>query len=159
MTFTYDAGSGLPLDEVREMIGDVRIDDPFLADETIQLQMTRYPNLAWVASRCAAMIGADLARLVDSKSGGTDNKDSQRYAAFMKLSAYWRMQALRSGSGIIPYAGGLSLDEKEERRENPDLVPPDFFRQMQQNPGAGYRTSLPVQSDLLGDDPLGEESW
>ena len=125
-----------PLDDLREMIGDTREDDPLLPDQTLVDLIASYPSLELAASRACAKIAADQARLVNHASaGGVMDADGTRMDKYLRLSLFWRSQSVLGKRTIRPYAGGLSYEEKVDLASDLDVPPPAFRVGMHQHWG------------------------
>ncbi len=124
-TYTYtNAPTATNRDGVRFLVGDTDLDDPFLTDGEIDFLLTQYPSATLAASYAAESIAAILIR--DSGTRFKDIELGRNADSYIALATTLRSRSARSAS---PYAGGLSISEKEDARDDTDLVQPSFTRQ------------------------------
>lgn len=122
MTWTYSGNpAGSDLDQVRFLIGDTDTDDQQLTNEEIAYLLTIYPNPAGAALGAARGLFSKYARYCDQKTGDIDIKYSQRRDAYAAL-----MLQLQLGMAPVPYAGGISVSDKEIDEDDADRVDPAF---------------------------------
>lgn len=147
MTWTYtpaNAGSS-GLSWVRMRVGDTTSGDQLMQDEEIQAILTDVGDKYVAASRSCRQISAWFARRVQKSAGKLSlsaNQASERYA---KLADELLMEA---GLRCIPYAGGISLADKENLADDADRVLPQFYLGQTDVPGVGVPAS--TDGDLLG---------
>lgn len=130
MTWTYNVGLLLtpsnplsPLMQIRRLIGDVLLSDQQLQDEEIIWINSRYSNIYSAAAECCRDIAANFSRQVDLVQGELKNNYSRRAVAYMIMAKDLENRGLR---GVIPYAGGISNEDKFEQATDPDRVTPAF---------------------------------
>lgn len=140
MTFTY-ASSGLSsstLYQVRFLIGDTDSNDGQLQDEEINFLISNEGSVQAAAIAAAESILAELARFVDKTVGPFSESLSQRIAQYEKLIASLRRKQVVSAS---PYAGGISISNKNTRIADADRVRPAFGVGMMNNPQSNFNGS------------------
>lgn len=149
MTFTYNPADLLTsqMMQVRLMIADNNSGDPLLQDEEINFILTLRSALYGACAIACAQIAAKYSRDADSVQGETRTLYSTRSRAFAARVAYFEEQATIFG-GAEPYAGGISIADKERNIVDEDRVPPDFNRGMTDNTNypvspAGNETGIP----------------
>lgn len=153
MTWTYAAAPSTTTpegrrDAVRVLIGDIDTTDQQIADEVIAFCLEQSGNEVYEAGAIAARsLAAKYARLVDTKIEDVETKYSQRRDMYMTLARDLETQAEKYGGSSLgaPIAGGISINEMEAARDNPDRVPAIFEVGQFDNPTFGK--SLP---DELG---------
>ena len=126
-------------DWVRWRVGDVRADDQLVSDEEINAALSDANNDKNLAgAMICERIAADFAReadftIHDASGASRTNALSQRAASYLKLASTLRETA--SGSTTVffaaPYAGGISVGDKETQTEDDDRVAPAFTVGMQ----------------------------
>lgn len=130
MTWTY---SGNPAhsdkDAVRFEIGDTNKDDQLLSDEEIEFALSAETDTYRAAARCCEFLARKFAREADYRLGPMSVSASQRSEAFRKLSILLRQKA----GGGVPYAGGLSKQERITDANSPDLIQGVFKRNLMSN--------------------------
>lgn len=135
MTWTYSSVDlSTSLAQVRLLIGDTDEADQQLSDEEIQFQVTNAAGAFYAAVRCCRMIAAKYARRIDKSVGQFAHSASQKYKQYLDLAASLEVQALSSAS-ITPYAGGISVSEKDTQSNDTDRVQPAFARSWDDYPG------------------------
>lgn len=127
MTWTYDVGklATSPLMQVRRMIGDVLPGEQKMQDEEINYILTQYSNTYSAAAEVCRNLSAQYAMQVDLVTGELKTNHSARSRRFAQLAADLEMRGLR---GALPYAGGISVADKDNVAQDTDRVPPDFNR-------------------------------
>ena len=136
MTWTY---SGDPAtnarDSIRFLIGDTDTNDQLINDEEIawinnQLtgSDTATTALYNAAYRGCVTIASKFSRLADQSVGDLKVSMSQKAKAYREQAAYLLEMAGREGSTPTPYAGGITISDKEVDWDNTGLVRPGFFK-------------------------------
>lgn len=146
MTWTYFSSQVQTSDlyYIRLRIGDNSSGDPLMQDEEIQAVIADVGDRLFAASRCARTIAGLFSRRV-RKSAGRLSLDSQQAAqAYLKLAGELAAEAALKAQ---PYAGGISISDKESQLDNSDRVAPQFFIGQTDLPGEGIVQS---STDLLG---------
>ncbi len=125
------------IDRVRLLIGDPVGGDELLSDEQIALLLEDNGlNRLAAAADAADAIAAVYARRVDVRVGILSSSDSQLSSQFRQLAKDLRARADKlAGGGGVPYAGGLTLADRETRRLDDTLARPAFVR----DPVTAYR--------------------
>lgn len=114
-----------PKDAVRFWTGDTVEAIALLQDEEIEYALTLQPQVKLCAADCLEAIAAKLLQEVDFEVRGELRMDlGQRAARYQSRAQQLRQQASRLGA--IPYAGGISVADKEARDEDADRVRPAF---------------------------------
>lgn len=125
MTWSYSGDpSSSNQDAVRFAIGDTDSADQLITDEEIAYLLTDSTVTAASIAACEAL-AAKFARQVDRSVGNLSLSSSQRAAQFRELAATLRK---RTGYLARPYAGGISVADKEARDADTDRVKPIFTR-------------------------------
>ena len=131
MSWSYSGDPGASdLDEVRFLIGDTDTDDQQLSDEEINYLLTSTGSVQAAALEAARSLWAKYSRMVDQKTGDIDIKYSQRKDAYAAL-----IRQLQLGMLPVPYAGGISEDDKQVDEADSDVVQPAFTRGMMEYDG------------------------
>ena len=112
------------LDAVRFAIGDTDTADQLLSDEEIAYLLTNSTVSAASIAACEAL-AAKFARSVDRTVGSLSLSASQKAKQFRELAATLRRQRAVLAA---PYAGGISVADKDTQRADTDRVKPTFYR-------------------------------
>lgn len=130
MTWTYGGDpSANNRDAVRFLIGDTVSADPLITDEEIAWLLSEAGGVYTAAIQACETIAAKFARLADTVVDDVEVKASQRAASYRALAATLKTRQALSG-GALPYAGGISIGDKQTREDDDDRVPPIFTRDM-----------------------------
>jgi len=130
MTWSY---SGDPdssaLNAIRFLIGDTDTNDQLLANEEISWvnkqvtgSTTSSDSLYDVASRCCTTVASKFSRLADQSIGDMRVSMSQKAKAYREQADELKALAGREGSVPIPYAGGLTVSDKEIDADNTNQI-------------------------------------
>lgn len=148
MTWTY---SGNPAssarDAIRFLIGDTDTTDQLVSDEEIAWVNTEASGTSTAttalydaASRCCLTIASKLARQADKSIGDLSVSLSQRSTAYKAMAMEMKGLAARSGNVPIPYAGGITISDKDIDQENSDIFRTWFVAGQFENVRDGGRT-------------------
>ncbi len=108
---------------VRLRIGDTSSGSQLLQDEEIDAILSTYPAPYRAASEAAFAIAGQFARRVDKTAGRMQIANSQAAQAYEKLGN----RLLREGAlSVAPYAGGISVSDKNEVNADTDRDAPAF---------------------------------
>ena len=133
MAFTYDGDpANSDLEAVRFLIGDTDSTDALLQDAEVNWGLSQNSNIYFAASIAAETIASKFARKVDKAVGDLRQSYSQQSKQYRTLAADLKRQASLKGS-ILPYAGGISVSDKESVEENTDRTSPNFEIGMDDN--------------------------
>ncbi len=151
MTWTYSGDpSTSTKDQVRFLIGDTQSSDPILQDAEINWLLTENATPFYAAVEAANGIAAYYARKADKAVGDLKISASQQHKQYLDLAVRLRRRALTET--VTPYAGGISVSDKQVQQDNSDSTVPFFNRDLFEIPGA----DLPVQASvepILGSEP------
>lgn len=138
MSFSYDEGLSDTTSQVRFLIQDTN-------DARVMFQDT---EIAWVLAQEANIYMA-AAALCDTRviklggTGGVKRKKVGDLDITYDIEFFERRSAMlrARGSGHqIPYAGGISLSDKDRLKQDPDWAPPAMPRGALENPTAPKMT-------------------
>jgi hypothetical protein len=130
MTWSYTGPASSSADAVRFLVGDTVEADPLLSDEEIAWLLTEHGNIVGLAAvQACETIAAKFARLADSQVDDVAAKASQRAAGYRTLAADLRGRV--TVAGAMPFAGGISIGQKDTAEADTARVPPIFTRDMQ----------------------------
>ena len=129
MTWTYGGDPAANArDAIRFLIGDTDTTDQLLSDEEIAWVNTESSGTSTgttalydAAYRCCLTIASKLAREADKQIGDLSVSMSQRAKAYREQAASLKELSGREGGVPIPYAGGITISDKEVDEENSDL--------------------------------------
>jgi hypothetical protein len=128
MTWTYSGDpASSALDAIRFLVGDTDTTDQLLSDEEIAWinyeqsgSSVSTTDLYYSAHYACHAIGAKLARLADTNIGDLRITLSQKAQGYRALATDLMVHANRQNAPI-PYAGGISVSDKQIDLENSDL--------------------------------------
>jgi hypothetical protein len=129
MAWTYGGDpSANARDAIRFLIGDTDTTDQLLSDEEIAWVNSEASGTATgttalydAAYRCCLTIASKLAREADKQIGDLSVSMSQRAKAYREQAASLKELSGREGGVPIPYAGGITISDKEIDEENSDI--------------------------------------
>ena len=129
MTWTYTGNpASSAKDAIRFLVGDTDTTDQLLSDEEIAWVNTEASGTPTgttaiydAAAQCALTIATKLGREADKSIGDLSVSLSQRAAAFRAAASDLKAMAARHTAVPTPYAGGLTISDKDIDEENSDL--------------------------------------
>ena len=110
--------AGSNRDLVRILIHDTT---GLLSDETIDYFLTSEASVWYAAAMCAETIGGQKSQAGDLTVG--DLSIRRTISEYRNLAKQLRSRGSR---GAVPFAGGLTLTDKDTERTDTDRVPPAF---------------------------------
>ena len=136
MTWTYGGDpAASALAAIRFLTGDTDTNDQLINDEEIAWtnnQVTGSDTATTaryeVSYRVMIAIASKFSRLADQSVGDLKVDMFQKATNAREQAALLKQQALREGNTPTPYAGGISVSDKEIDEENSDIVQPYFSR-------------------------------
>ena len=151
MTWTYggdpDANAR---DAIRFLSGDTDTNDQLINDEEIGWvnkevtgSSTATTGLYDAAYRCCLTIASKFSRLADQSVGDLRVSLSQKATAYRLQAEELKSLATREGSVPTPYAGGISISDKDIDRDDSDRVAPWVSTGQFTNKETGGIKSLP----------------
>lgn len=125
MSWTYDAGqiNTSQLMMARYLIGDTIQAKQQLQDEEIQFSLGQYTTIYGACAEMCRSLAMRYATSVDLVQGELKTNYSQISKVYAARAADFEMRGLR---GLVPYAGGISINDKANVTQDTDRVPPDF---------------------------------
>lgn len=131
--WTYSGNPGANAkDQTRFLIGDTDPEDPQLQDGEITWLLSQYNNTPLNAAiRACETIASKYARQVDESVGQVKIFFSQRLKAYNQTKAMLIQRLATEDSQ--PFAGGISISQKQTEAMNSDRVRPDFTKHMMEN--------------------------
>ena len=130
---------------VRMRVGDCTSGDQLMQDEEINAILADAGDRTLAASRACRQISATFARRVQKTVGKFSLAHQQASERYAKLSDEL---LLEMGLSVGPYAGGISVSDKETRADDTDRVAPHFYIGQTDVPGSGGASS--TDTDLTG---------
>lgn len=129
MAWTY---TGNPADSdrdaVRFLIGDTDTTDEQLQDAEIDWLLTEQGSVYGAAIESARALSAKYARQVTKSVGDLKLQASDKAAHYRALVEDLEKASATSNLVPIPFAGGISVDDKNTREDETDRVEPRFHR-------------------------------
>lgn len=142
MAWTYNTSTlaTSEKDQVRLEIGDTDSTAPLLQDEEINRAIAVERNFWGAAARCCEIISRTFLRKADVRvgRGGTTLTYSTAAKQFTDMA---RALRLKANGTVVPWAGGMVLDDKIALSENTGAVQPIFAKGTQNNPWVGGQTA------------------
>ena len=136
MTWSYSGDpSTSALNAIRFLTGDTDTNDQLINDEEIAWTNNQVTGsdtattaLYEVSYRVMIAIASKFSRLADQSVGDLKVDMFQKATNAREQAALLKQQALREGNTPVPYAGGISVSDKQIDQENSDIVQPYFSR-------------------------------
>jgi hypothetical protein len=133
MSFTYDAASVAPLDEVRWLIADTDAGDPLQQDEEIARVLLRQPNTYRAAAFIARQIARQFARqaTIDIATEVRINL-SDRAKQYFEMAKDMEHQAntgAGGSGGVGVFVGGIDKAQKQAVESDEARIRPAFTRE------------------------------
>ena len=153
MAWTYDGDpSANARDAIRFLCGDTDTNDQLLNDAEVAWvnnqitgSDTAPTGLYNAAYRCCLLIASKFSRLADQSVGDLKVSMSQKAKAYRTQATELLELAGREGSVPTPYAGGITITDKEIDWDNSDIVRPDFTKgQFDDNRGGAQEALEPL---------------
>lgn len=135
-----------PADAVRLLVGDTSTTAPDLTDNAIDYFLeVEGANVIRAAARAAEALQGLYAKKAEERRVGplwlrSFSDKSQKYAALAK--SLWRRAGVSSAA---PFAGGISVTDKNARVLDGDRVKPAFRRQMMSYPRGESQNMSPEE--------------
>jgi len=140
MTFTYGFGIESDLNDVRLLIRDTNSTSVMFEDEEINTFLRLESNVYRAAGLAARTMQAKTSSKVSKTVGKLKIDLSDQAKAWGTLSDEFYAKGKSKGSPR-PYAGGISISDKNTREANIDRVEPDFFKGQDDFPGTVLSSS------------------
>ena len=146
MTWTYELTTitSTPKDVVRLLIGDTDSTAQLLQDEEISTFLSYRPSPYGAAADCCRSLAAKYAIQATTAAGDTKISYSDISKSFAARANALDQKAIIFGSAM-PYAGGISVTDKQNQVEDADRVPTNFNIGMDDN-------RLPIGPDEINND-------
>lgn len=133
MTWSYSPDQlNKPLYLCRLELGDVVCGDQQFQDEEINAALARRGSVYGACADLCRAYAARVSRSVDQAVTGAAAKFSQMSRQYRIMALTYEAKAASSGMGT-PYAGAISLTDKNNQVQDQDRVPPLFQRGMHDN--------------------------
>lgn len=115
------------LTRVRRLIGDSDSSDYLLSDaDIVEILTDNSDNVNAAAAEAARAIAAQLARNEDISINESSLRGGSAYQQYIALAE--KLEKRAATANAIPFAGGISVADKESRETNTDRVTPAFSR-------------------------------
>lgn len=125
MSWSYSGDpSASNSDNVRFLIGDTDITDQQLTNEEITAMLTAHGSVYPAAIACLEALVAKYARKVDKSMGDLSISYGRLADNYRSMLTDLRRRA--TIETCTPYAGGISISDKETDEEDSDRVAPTF---------------------------------
>lgn len=129
MTWSYSGDpSASAVDAIRFLIGDTDTTDQLLQNEEISWvntgtsgTPTGTSSLYEAAYRCCLTIASKLARQADKQIGDLQVSLSQKAKTYQSQAEHFKSLAAMEDYTPVPYAGGITISDKEIDQDNPDI--------------------------------------
>ena len=157
LTWTYDPTFTAPRDTIRFLTFDTDYLNPLLADEEVNrcialeaADPTRTSAQYRIAAMACFIIATRMSGFGDQAVGDVRNKFNERAADYTARADDYRERARQAGG--VPYAGGITLADKQTADLDLGRTHPMFTRDMLTPPGVGtgaYPTRAPLSPGAL----------
>ncbi len=140
MTWSYNASfiGSSARSFIRFRLGDTSSGHPLLQDEEIDGALADLGDQYYAGAYCARAIAATYMTRADKTVGKLNIRASQPAAAYERLAVQLEVEAAKR---VTPYAGAMSIADKEANVDNSDQVLPQFSIGMFDLPGVGVSSS------------------
>lgn len=128
MAWTYSGDPATSVrDKVRFLVGDTDTTSQEMTDAEVDAMIADAANEPYAAAiACAYALASKYARKVDKSIGDLSISWGQVAKGYRDLVQQLRIQAAGAAGVLAPYAGGISVSDKEGDREDSDRVQPHF---------------------------------
>jgi hypothetical protein len=127
--------STVAADAVRALVGDTDPDSPLLDDDTYTMILAQESNVYLRASLACSALASKWAPQMTHRIGDLWREAKVVYTHFQKQAQWLRLEGQRRGLGH-PFAGGANKDDRGTRRDDTDVVQPNFTVGMQDYDGS-----------------------
>jgi hypothetical protein len=117
---------------VRYLVGDTITTDMQVQDEEILFVLTQRSTIWGAAATVCRSLASKYSRLVDTVDKDLRTTFSAKANAYRRAALGYEQDAMVRG-GALPYAGGISFNDKIMNESNTDRVPPQFTIDMDDN--------------------------
>lgn len=125
--------AGDTTDAVRLLIFDTSTGSPLLSDAEVDYFVAQEPNVHLAAAEAARTIAAKYGPNVDKQVGDLRLSESAKNTNYNTLAADLRRKGVRS---VKPYAGGISIADKDAAESDTDWNRPSFKIGQYDNPNS-----------------------
>jgi hypothetical protein len=123
VSWTYANPADDPKDAVRFLIGDTDESDPLISDEEIHYLLIGNTNPYRAAISACRQLAAKFAREVTHSADGLSYSGSDLHKHYITLAEELEKEARRMlRAGTMPYAGGISWNERHKDDRDGDLI-------------------------------------
>lgn len=131
--WTYSGNPGhSAVDLTRFLLGDTDPSDPLLTNGEIEWTLSQYNNTPLVAAiRACEGVIAKFSRMSDEAVGQVKINFRQKAQNMRDLQITLRQRLAMEDAA--PFAGGISVSQKQQNVQNTDNVRPDFAKHMMEN--------------------------
>lgn len=119
-------------DAVRYLIGDIIVADPQINDPELDFALSQCSSIYRAAAIACRSLAGRLSREADTVDKDLRDSISQRARAYSRMAVAYDEQAMTRGGGL-PYAGGISVADKEFQQNDQDRVAPQYTLGMDDN--------------------------
>ena len=119
-------------DQVRFLVGDTDTNDQQLADEELNFALSIRGSVFGAAAEACLSLSSKLSRKADTTTGELRTLYSSQARAYAARAGAYENKSAEMG-GSLPFAGGISVQGKENAVLDGDRVAPDFNRSMTDN--------------------------
>lgn len=147
MTWSYSGDpSSSDRDAVRFLCGDTDTTNQLLTDEEIDWILTEESNVYLAAAQACGSIASTFASKADKSVGDLRISYESIQKQYADRSA--KLQSRGAVRSAMPYAGGISKNDKETVEEDTDRVVPAFERDIHDNPSVQYDARLDSTDEI-----------
>lgn len=135
MSWSYNPNLSTDLDQVRFLIGDTDTTEQQLSNEELTWVLTQQANIYAAAAQACRNLQAHYARKATKSVGDLSIQWAELHDNYKELSIDLDRLAARYTTVPVPYAGGLSISDKQIEEADEDRVVPAFYVGVHNNPG------------------------
>jgi len=139
MSFTYNVELADDVSQVRFMIQDKDCTRQLFQDEEITWVLSTEDNIYAAAAQLCEQLVIRSGNVRKKVIG--DLSITYDVAFYRQLAGQFRA---RGAGNQVPYAGGISITDKERQQGNADGTPPSIFRNIDENPAAPQPSIAPI---------------
>ena len=137
MAWSYAAPQSGDKDKVRYLVQDTDTNDQLVTDEEILWELSRHSSFTTAAASVSEAIARKFARQATISDAGFKVHLNERAQFYWTLARDLRTR----GQAVSPFAGGISVANKQLHEDDSDRVQPIFTREQFNLPGSDHTST------------------